>query len=117
MEYVPYVSAAERRRRLVSKPNADPLPEVEVASHTVSLVEQTLELKEQNPDFEKDQRKRDEGAFLDAVTAKQTSLLSAEERAKGQRYTESIDTGWRPRKRVRHATTESIAKVSVRERG
>ena len=115
-EYQPFVSAAERKRRLEQQVlggkrsrdgaagAAAALPAGAVgpdAPAGKSLSALAAELRT-DPEFEEQRRRADEAKFLETVMSQQKALLSAAERAQGAAaFTEPLRSGWRPVRRVR----------------
>ena len=130
--YVPFVSAAARRREKRNKLRKRGRPSVSneikdkaisnaAAASTsvsnnsirrdVSLLDVASEIRKREaeaPDFALKRQKEEEARLLETVTVTQKSLLSAKERAEGVQYTEAMQTGWVPKRKYRKLTQEKV---------
>ncbi|GBG30557.1 ATP-dependent RNA helicase abstrakt [Hondaea fermentalgiana] len=75
------------------------------AAEEKSLVEVARELRA-NPNYEAEQRAAEKAKFLANVKAQQIALASAKERATGTVYTERLETGWKPTRRMQAMSEE-----------
>lgn len=149
-DYVPFVSIAERKRRLAEAKKARreakrrkaleedesedssedeeeaPIPKKDLAEHPsyqnreVALVDVADDLREQydgEGGMERAKAEQEEKKALETVTAVQRkALMSKDEHAKGIVYTKSMDTGWKPLRRVRELSNEQITAIRKKYR-
>mmetsp|Transcript_9432 Transcript_9432/g.18706 ORF Transcript_9432/g.18706 Transcript_9432/m.18706 type:complete len:799 (-) Transcript_9432:63-2459(-) len=82
----------------------------EVTNQGKSLVEMARELRA-NPNYEAERRAAEEARFVAQVKAQQLALASAKERATGTRFTERLQTGWKPTRRMQALSAEERRQI------